>query len=610
MGARFRKSLPQRQWCVLRIRPMLPTRLPAQFCNRLTLALLSVSLFATSVFAARPYRGGAVATAYAPASEAALAMLNQGGNAVDAAVAAAFVAGVAGPYHNGIGGGGFALVYDTHEKKTRVLDFREVAPQAASHDMYLRDGKAVPELSRDGATSVAVPGAVAGYLELLSHYGHLKPSVVLAPAIRLARRGIWVTPKYQSMVTMRVDCLKKDPDAARIFLRPNAKGEPDVPAIGTLLPNPELAKTLEAIAQHGDAAFYGGRVAQAIATTVHDGKGLLTLDDLKRYHPRWRDPVEGSYRGHHIATMPPPSAGGVAVLQVLGELEALTPQGFVRGDVQATHDLIEAMRRSYADRAKYLGDPAFVDIPLAKLVSAEHLAELAHSIDPKHATDSRSLQALSSPSTPPHSVDAGDFQPSPRNTTHMSVIDKDGNAVALTTTINYAFGSCVVAHGTGILLNDQMDDFAAQPMTPNVYGLVTGEANAIAPGKVPLSSMSPTLVFQKDAPDQVMLAVGSPGGPTIPTVTLQVISNVIDQKLDLPRAVAAGRLHEQWLPDVVMLERLGLEPSTQHALEAMGHKFQSVNFLGDAEAVMVDPVTHLRSSSSDPRGEGAGLGQE
>jgi gamma-glutamyltranspeptidase/glutathione hydrolase len=311
--------------------------------------------------------------------------------------------------------------------------------------------------------------------------------------------------------------------------------------------------------------------------------------------------------------MPPPSAGGVAVLQILGELALQTPQGFVRGEVAATHALIESMRRSYADRASYLGDPAFTNIPLGELLSTEHVRALASTIDKAHATDSRSL--LKAPSSgsargEPRAAEGGVAPASPHNTTHLSVIDKEGNAVALTTTVNYAFGSCVVARGTGVLLNDEMDDFAAQPMTPNVFGLVTGEANAVAPGKVPLSSMSPTLVFQKDSPQEVMLAVGSPGGPTIPTATLQVISNVVDQGMDLPRAVAAGRIHQQWLPDVVLWERFALEPATVRALEQLGHKLQLVAGLGDVEAVGVDPVTHLRYAASDPRGEGLSLGQE
>ena len=297
-------------------------------------ALVAVSLLAgASARAGRPYRGGAVATAYPPASEAALLMLKMGGNAVDAAVAAAFVAGVAGPYHNGIGGGGFALLYDAKAKKTEAFDFREVAPLGASHDMYLKDGQPVAELSRDGATSVAVPGAVKGYLEMLKKHGTLSPSVVLAPAIALARTGIWVTPKYQSMARLRVPCLAADADAARLFLRPNPKGVLDVPEIGTVLKNPELARTLMKIAAQGASAFYSGPIARAIADTVQRGGGVLSEKDLAAYKTRTYTPLEGQYRGYRIAAMPPPSAGGLTVLEVLGQLETLLPKGYSRADL-------------------------------------------------------------------------------------------------------------------------------------------------------------------------------------------------------------------------------------------------------------------------------------
>jgi gamma-glutamyltranspeptidase/glutathione hydrolase len=575
---------------------------------------LTVVLLACVAQAARPYRGGAVATAYPPASQAALEMLERGGNAVDAAVAAAFVAAVVGPYHSGVGGGGFALVHEAKSGQTQVLDFREVAPKAASHDMYLRDGKLVPGLSTDGALSVAVPGAVAGYLELLAAHGKLKPAVVLAPAIRLAREGFWVTPKYQQMAAGRVDCLRKDPEAARLFLAPNAKGELDVPPVGALVKNPDLARTLGLLVKQGAKAFYAGPVAQALVKTVKDGGGLLTLEDLAAYKTRQPAPLEGTYRGHRILTMPPPSAGGLAVLQVLGMLEQLRPQGLPYRDADTVHLYVEAVRRAYVDRAKFLGDPAFVEVPLARLVSPGHLADLAGSIDPKKATPSASLLApvAGAPASTLPQKDGGVLTPEPerKNTTHISVIDKDGNAVAMTTTVNYGFGSCLVAKGTGVLLNDQMDDFAAQPGVPNAYGLVTGEPNAIQPGKVPLSSMSPTLVFAKDDPKKVMLAVGSPGGSTIPTTVIQVISNVVDLGMDATRAVGAGRLHHQYLPDEVWVDKWGVEPATLSALVAKGHKLRRVDTWGDAEAVYSDPKTNLRYPASDPRNEGAALGQD
>ena len=298
---------------------------------------LAVLVTVGPAWAARPYRGGAVATAHPMASEAALRMLQKDGNAVDAAVAAAFTLAVVGPYHSGLGGGGFALVHDAKKGETRVLDFREVAPQAATRDMYPKDGQVVPGLSVDGALSVAVPGAVAGYLELLEKHGKLPRAVVLQPAIEAARDGFWVTPKYQAMATLRRDCLRQDPEAARLFLAKNEKGELDTPPIGHLVRQPELARTLSALTKNGPKAFYSGPIAQALVDTVKAGGGILTLEDLKAYKTRTHEPLEGSYRGHRILTMPPPSAGGLAVVQVLGALEKLRPKGMDFRDPETLH---------------------------------------------------------------------------------------------------------------------------------------------------------------------------------------------------------------------------------------------------------------------------------
>jgi len=556
----------------------------------------------------RLYRGGVVATAYPDASKAALEMLERGGNALDAAVAAAFVAGVVGPYHNGIGGGGFALVYLVKEQKTLALDFREVAPAGASRDMYLREGKVVPGLSTDGALAIAVPAAAQGYLALLARAGSLKPSVVLAPAIRLAKEGFLVTPKYQALAGPRVGCLSQDAEAASTFLRPGPDGAPGVPPLGTLLRQPALARTLERIAKEGATAVTSGSVARAIEETVKKSAGVLTAEDLSRYRVRWREPLRGSYRGHALAVFPPPTAGGVSVLQVLGMLQQLRPGGLDRRSVADVHLYIEALRRAFVDRARWLGDPAFAEIPLERLLSAAYLGEVARSIDVHTATSSAALLPLATAPTSASPTPA--LGPERKNTTHLSVLDSWGNAVALTTTLNGAFGSCVVAHGTGILLNNQMDDFAAQPMRPNGYGIVTGEANAIAPGKTPLSSMSPTLVFQKAHPERVLLAVGSPGGATIPSTVLQVLINVLDAHMDLVRAVGGGRIHEQWLPYAVVVDKESIEPATKAALEAMGHTFRVVEALGDAEAVMESEETGLRTAASDPRNEGTALGQD
>ncbi len=576
-------------------------------CLRVAVAVLMGMLLLqpSPAWADRLYQGGVVAAAYPQASQAALEMLDRGGNAVDAAVAAAFAAGVVGPYHNGIGGGGLALVYQAATRTTLALDFREVAPAGASRDMYLRNGKVESGLATDGALAVAVPAAAQGYLALLARAGSLKASVVLGPAIRLAREGFLVTPKYQAMAGLRVECLSRDSEAARIFLRPGTDGAPAVPALGTRLKQPELARTLERLAQQGAALVSSGSVARAMAETVKDAGGVLALSDLTGYRVRWREPLRGSYRGHALAVFPPPTAGGVTVLQVLGMLEQLRPGGLERRGVEDLHLYIEAARRAYVDRARWLGDPGFSDIPLERLLSPAYLGELARSIDVKKATASAALLPNASPDAGP-SAEAE----KPKNTTHLSVLDSWGNAVALTTTLNGAFGSCLVARGTGVLLNNQMDDFAAQPMRPNSYGVVTGEANAIAPGKTPLSSMSPTLVFQKAHPERVLLVVGSPGGSTIPTTVLQVLINVLDAKMDVVRAVAAGRVHDQWLPDVVVVDKQSIDPATRAALEAMGHRFRVLEALGDAEAVMQDEETQLRTAASDPRNEGAALGQD
>jgi gamma-glutamyltranspeptidase/glutathione hydrolase len=579
--------------------------------HRRLLALLvgfSLLLHPGPASADRLFRGGVVATAYPDASQAALEMLQHGGNAVDAAVAAAFAAGVVGPYHNGIGGGGFALVYRAGTMETRALDFRAVAPAGASRDMYVREGKVVPGLSTDGALAIAVPSAAQGYLALLARAGSLKPSVVLAPAIRLAKAGFRVTPKYQALARPRVACLSLDSEAAQTFLRPGPDGAPDVPALGTLIRQPALARTLERIAREGATAVTAGSVARAVEKTVHEKGGVLTALDLAQYRVRWREPLRGSYRGHALAVFPPPTAGGVTILQVLGILEQLRPAGFERRAVEDIHLYVEALRRSYVDRARWLGDPGFSEIPLQRLLSVSYLGEVARSIDVHHATASSALLPQAVP--PAEASPTKALTEERKNTTHLSVLDAAGNAVALTTTLNGAFGSCLVAHGTGILLNNQMDDFAAQPMRPNSYGVVTGEANAIAPGKTPLSSMSPTLVFQKDNPARVLLALGSPGGATIPSTVLQVLINVLDAKMDLVRAVGQGRVHEQWLPDAVVVDRESLEPATKAGLEALGHTVRVVEALGDAEAVMESEETGLRTAASDPRNEGAALGQD
>lgn len=545
--------------------------------------------------AARPYPQGAVAAAHPLGSEAGLEMLSAGGNAVDAAVAAAFTMAVVGPYHSGLGGGGMAVIH-LRDGQEAAFDFRERAPLAARRDMYMNGSQFEAQKAIDGPLAIAVPGAVKGYLELHERFGKLPRATVLAPAIRAAQTGFVVTSKYVDSAKRRQSCLAADADAARIFLR---RGE--VPAVGSKIQQLDLAQTLRRLSREGAAAFYQGAIAQALAKDLGAKGGQLTLEDLRGYQTTWRTPLSGHYRGHRLLTMPPPSAGGVALLQTLGIIERSSSAGPASREVSAAHTFIEALRRVYAERARLLGDPAFTPVSTEQLLSDTHLSALVNEITADRATSSR---AVAKPS--PDVNDAG--APNQKNTTHISVIDRDGNAVALTTTINRLFGSCVVAKGTGVLLNDEMDDFAGQPGVPNAFGLVTGEANAIAPGKIPLSSMTPTLVFMKGRDKEVFLALGAAGGPTIPTSVMQVVSNVIDLGLDVGRAVSRGRIHHQWLPDEVWVDADGLEPATWSALENLGHHLKRMPNWGDTEAVMVDPETGFKTAASDLRNEGAPSG--
>lgn len=568
------------------------------------LTVTAAILCALSAAASPRYRGGAVATGHPVASRAALAMLEQGGNAVDAAIAAALALAVVQPDDSGLGGGGFALVHFAKGGEA-VLDFREVAPRAATKDMYLRAGQVDPALSLDGALSVAVPGAAKGYVELHKKYGKLSLAKVAAPAIAAARKGVPVTPRLQEAIAERKACLAADPEASRIFLVKEAGGFA-APKLGALLLQPDLAKTLETLAREGDRPFHHGRIARAIAQTVREKGGVLTEADLAEYQTRARPPLLGSYRGHRVVTMPPPSAGGIIVLQVLGALERGGTATLASRDVPTLHLYLEALKRAFVDRFHHLGDPAFSPVPTERLVSAENLDALFKGIDLRRAA--KATELLTPAKAAAAAADAG--VQAKKHTTHLSVVDKEGGAVALTSTVNYTFGSCLVAKGTGVVLNDQMDDFAAAPGVPNKYGLVQGEANAIAAGKVPLSSMSPTLVFQKGRPDEVMLALGAPGGSTIPTTVAQIISHVVDARLDLGEALALGRVHHQLLPDAAWVDPTALDPKTVAALEALGHTFSPTRGWGNPQAVMVDPDSGLRSAASDPRHEGLALGQD
>jgi gamma-glutamyltranspeptidase/glutathione hydrolase len=548
-------------------------------------ALLSAAL---AIMAVSPR--GAVATGHPLASEAGAEVLRAGGNAVDAAVAAAFALSVVEPASSGIGGGGFAVVYLAQERRVRVLDFRETAPGAASAAMFLREGKPVPGLSLDGGLAVAVPGAVRGYAELARRFGTRPLSALTAPAARLAARGFPVGRVYVEKARDRFACLASRPAAAREFLARGEDGRPALPEPGWRLRRADLARTLEAIGRRGPEAFHRGPLAARIAAAVRAEGGLLTEADLAGYATVERAPVEGRYRGRRLASAPLPSAGGAMVVALLQGLEAEAPRAGGYRPERFLHAMIELQRRLFAWRAGPLGDPAFAagaTAEVERLLSPEGTAELRRGLGERAAAPEA---------------------PAPRSaaqTSHLSVVDGKGNAVALTTTVNALFGSCVLVPGTGILLNDQMDDFEAAPGVPNVHGLAGSGANAPAPGKRPLSSMSPTLVFGPGG--EVELAVGAAGGGRIPTAVAQVISHLLDDGMRLDEALAAPRLHRQFEPDAVLVEPNGLEAATAAALGARGHRitFLERAGLGNAQAVRVDPSTGWREGAGDPRQEGA-----
>jgi len=558
------------------------------------LLALSLALLPASANAAfpRPAQSakGMVASPHRFATAAGVEMLEKGGNAVDAAVATAFAISVTLPYSAGIGGGGFMLYLDNAKGEVRGLDFREKAPAAATRDMYVGpDGKADPKLSTDGYLSVAVPGTVAGLYEAHQKYGKLKWADVVAPAIRLADEGFEVTELYGRFVNWRKDVLSRFPASAAVFLKKN--GEPYAP--GERFVQKDLAKTLRRISKD-PRDFYSGETAKAIAADMAKNGGLVTLKDMESYRPTWRKPVCGWYRQHRVCSMAPPSSGGVHLVEMLNilEQEPLAERGFHHPD--SLHFMIEAMRTAYADRATHLGDPDFVDVPVEGLIDREYADVRRKEIPRERAR--RSTEVVAAPSEM--------LRKESHDTSHLTVVDKDKNAVSLTFTVNYGFGSGVVVPGTGILLNDEMDDFSAAPGQPNAYGLVGGEANSIAPNKVPLSSMSPTIVM-KDK--HFAFAGGSPGGSTIITTALQIVLHVVDYDMNAAEAVAAPRLHHQWLPDVVKLERLGFDPATKAALTARGHLLEDSDGWGNASCIILRE-DGLLEGSADPRGEGTAAG--
>ena len=527
---------------------------------------------------------GMVSSQQHTASEVGVAILEAGGNAVDAAVAVAFTLAVTLPRAGNLGGGGFMLIHNAASGTTHALDYRETAPAAARRDMFLDPlGEVDTQQARFSHASAGVPGTVAGLALALRQFGTMTLAQVIAPAVELAREGIIVEHDLSDSLHAVAARLARNPAAAAIFLHPDGSAlQP-----GERLVQRELAHSLERIAAEGPDAFYQGEIAQRIDADMRANGGLITSEDLANYQPRLRAPVFGTYRGHVIASMPPPSSGGVHLIQILNILEAFPLAFLGHNSADTIHLMSESMKLAYADRGKHLGDADFTPVPVEGLTSKRYARMLRESIDLDRARPAADI-------TPgdPHAYESDD-------TTHFSIMDASGNVVANTYTINFSYGSGIVAAGTGILLNNEMDDFSAKPGVPNAYGLRGGEANAIEPGKRPLSSMTPTIVFRNAKP---LLATGSPGGSRIITTTAQVIMNVIDHGLGLADAVAAPRIHHQWLPDELRVER-GISPDTIALLRQRGHRVVTGNAMGSVNSVL--RLDHGFAGAADPRNAGA-----
>jgi gamma-glutamyltranspeptidase / glutathione hydrolase len=548
--------------------------------------LLGLTVALTHAQAPVLARHGMTVTQEQRASRIGVDILQQGGNAVDAAVAIGFALAVTHPQAGNIGGGGFMVIHLADRNEDVAIDYRETAPAATNRDVFLDEkGEADPRKSRDSGLGIGVPGTVAGLALALERYGSGKFTLaqLIAPALAAARNGVLVENNLADVLPAAQPRLARWPSTAKIFLNPDGV----VLGPGQSLIQADLAASLDAIAREGPRAFYEGPIAEKIVAAVRGAGGLMTLDDLKAYRPVVRAPVRGTYRDYQIVSMPPPSSGGVHLIEMLNVLEGYRLADLGAGSVPALHLMIETMKRAYADRAEFLGDPDVVAVPVERLTSKGYAADLRRSIDAEHATPARDIRAGQ-----PVAVEGA-------NTTHYSVIDAAGNAVANTYTLNLNFGVGLVAEGTGILLNDELDDFAAKPGVANAYGLTGGAANAPGPGKRPLSSMAPTIVLKNG---KVYLVTGSPGGSTIITTALQVILNAIDFRMDVAAAVAAPRIHHQWLPDAVGAEQ-AVPVATVRGLEQLGHTVVRRPNWGSANSIMVTPDG--LSGAADPRTRGA-----
>ncbi|MDB3952981.1 gamma-glutamyltransferase [Alphaproteobacteria bacterium] len=526
---------------------------------------------------------GMVASQEATASRIGRDILKKGGNAVDAAIAVGLALAVTLPRAGNLGGGGFMLVHMAASEKTIAIDYREMAPQAASKNMYLKsDGSVDKKASRYGYSAVGVPGTVAGFALVHKKFGSLPWRVLVEPAITLATNGIVVTDFMANGLERRKETLGKWASTRAVFFRDGVPVKP-----GDRLVQKDLAWSLSEIARHGASSFYDGEIAKRVVRAMRRNGGLITAEDLAAYRPVMREPVRGRYREVEVISMPPPSSGGIHLIQMLNMIEAYDIRKMGPQSAASLHIMVEAMRRAFADRSKHLGDPAFWNVPIKGLISKKYAGTWRKTVDPNNAT--RSADVAPGIPRPYESPD----------TTHFTVADHFGNFVTNTYTLNFSYGSRVVADGTGILLNNEMDDFSAKPGAPNAFGLVGGAANAIEPLKRPLSSMTPLILFKDGKP---WLASGGPGGSRIITNMLQLVVNIVDHGMNIAEATVAPRVHHQWLPDTVRVEET-LSVDTTRLLLGLGHRLKVGNAMGSTQSVMRTGKGYY--GFSDPRRPGA-----
>ena len=572
-----------------RIRLLLTLALLAGFCGSHLSYQKLLSIPPVAAASREPVRArhGIVASTNEIASRVGVDIMKRGGNAIDAAIAVAFALAVTHPAAGNLGGGGFMMIR-LKNGRTTAIDYREMAPALATRNIYLdKKGNVIEGEggSIEGYRAAGVPGTTRGMELALKKYGSGKLSwaQLIEPARRLAANGFTVNYTLARSLRGNRDYLSKYPETRRIYLN-NGKFYNE----GDTFVQPDLAATFTRLQQRGANEFYEGQTARMIVDDLKRHNGLITMEDMRGYVAKEREPLRGTYRDYEIISMPPPSSGGAVLIEMLNILEGYDFKRMDWASSDRYHLTTEAMRRAFADRAEYMGDSDFVKVPVSGLIDKKYAAQLRNTIDPQRASSSEQVKAGK-----PVGYESDE-------TTHFTVVDADGNAVANTYTLNNSYGSAVVAKGTGLIMNDEMDDFAAKPGTPNLYGLIQGERNAVAPRKRPLSAMTPTFVLRKDG--SLWFTIGSPGGPTIINTVLDVITNVIDYGMNIQQAIDSPRIHHQWLPDELVYEPYGLSGDTQRVLVARGHKLvEKPRYLGDCEGIMIEEKTGIRLGATDPR---------